>query len=256
MKFGSLLASGVVALNLVAMPASHSHAERPKSRDTFTEESPRTGADPNIATLYRHDSIAGSFDVIRKAYGDCYSYCYSSDGSMELCPKKDDIFCGAHLEIFWRGQLNTNLPTSLVTGLQGGTKGAAVDLGTLDEMNERYKGSLPDGYTSMSRGKWFSTLRISGKRVFATFWNGDKATPIPIPESSGLFPSKSDSYYSIPAKVGHVYLLRQFDPGFEDVVFKVIVLAMTEDSITVRFALMRNEDFTPKPRATPGAPVK
>ena len=243
MKFGSLLASSALALNLVAIPASHSRAEKLKPSDKATEESPQQGADPNVVTFSRHDPLASTFDVVRKAYG----YCYGSDGVIGNC--------GINLEIFWKDARLAGLQTSLVTGIQGNSKGAAVDLGTHDEMNERYKGGVPGGY-SMSRGEWFTTLQISGKRVFATFRNGDKYTPIPIPESSALFKTTSKNFFSVTAKVGHVYLLRQFDPGYEDVVFKVIVLAMTEDSITVRFALMRNEDFTPKPRATPGAPVK
>ena len=243
MKFGSLLASSALALNLLAMPTSHSHAETITPSDTFTEESPREGTDPNIVTFYRHDPLASTFDVVRKASG----HCYGSDGGISNC--------GSNLKIFWSDGRFAALKTSLVTGLQGGSRGAGVDLGTQDEMNERYKGGVPKGY-SMSSGEWFTTLQISGKRVFATFRNGDTYTPIPIPESSALFPTTSTNFFSVTAKVGHVYLLRQFHPGYEDVVFKVLVLAMTEDSITVRFALMRNEDFTPKPRATPGAPVK
>lgn len=243
MKFGSLLASSALALNIIGIPASHSNAERLKPSDKATEESPLKGADPNIVTFYRHDPLASTFDVVRKASG----YSYGSDGAIGNS--------STNLRIFWNDSRSTGLKTSLVTGLQGGSKGAAVDLGTQDEMNERYKGSVPKGY-SMFPGDWFTTLQISGKRVFATFRNGDTYTPIPIPESSALFPATSNNFFSVAAKVGHVYVLRQFDPGYEDVVFKVLVLAMTEDSITVRFALMRNEDFTPKPRATPGAPVK
>ena len=108
----------------------------------------------------------------------------------------------------------------------------------------------------MFRGDWFTTLQISGKRVFATFRNGDTYTPIPIPESSALFPTTGKNFFSITAKVGHVYLLRQFSPGVEDVVFKVLVLAMTDDSLTVRFAVMRNEDFTPRTAPAPGGPAQ
>jgi hypothetical protein len=130
--------------------------------------------------------------------------------------------------------------------------GAIVDLGTVQEMNERYKNSVPKNY-GMWPGDWFTTLQVSGKRVFATFRNGDSYTPIPIPEASKLFSSTSTNFFSAPATVGHVYLLREFTPGYEDVVFKALVLAMTEDSITIRFALMCNEEPSAKPTPTPEA---
>lgn len=107
MKFGSLLASGALALNLVAIPASHSHAEKLKPSDKATEESPHQGADPNVVTFYRHEPLDSTFDVVRKASGDCYM----SDGGIANC--------GTNLQIFWSDSRLAQLKTSLVTGLQG-----------------------------------------------------------------------------------------------------------------------------------------
>ena len=212
-------------------------------RSGFIEPSVQKGSDPNIVTLYRHDPLAQSFDVIRQAYGNCHD----SDGAIGNC--------GTNLGTLWASSSPGRLPTSLVTGLQGNSNGAIVDLGIVQEMNERYKNSVPKNY-SMQPADWLTTLQVSGKRVFATSRYGDSYTPIPIPEASKLFPATSTNFFSAPAKVGHVYLLRQFDPGSEDVVFKAVVLAMTEDSITIRFALMRNEDPSAKPKSTPEAPAK
>ena len=240
MKFGSLFLSSAVVLNVLALPVSHGFCERGARSGGFIEPSVKMGSDPNIVTLYRPDPIGHSFNVIRKAYGDGFD----SDGNV--------LNYRSNLRIYWAGGNEGRLSTSLVTGVKGNSRGAIVDLGTVQEMNARYKNSVPKN-NWMLLPDWFTTLQVSGKRVFAQLRNGESYTPIPIPEASKLFPSTSTNFFSAPAKVGHVYLLREFTPGYQDVVFKALVLAMTEDSITIRFALMRNEEPSAKPTPTPEA---
>ncbi len=116
-------------------------------------------------------------------------------------------------------------------------------------MNARFQSAIPNGY-SMFNGEGFGTLQTSGQRVVAKFWNGDKATTIPVPQADKLF-AKGEGFASLPAKVGHIYLLRQFASGKEDVIFKVMVLAMTPDSLTLRYSVMRNDNMSANPQATP-----
>lgn len=242
MKFGHIFVASAIALNVIGGAIVQSFAEKKKSDGVRVGEgSPEDRIDPKIVTLYRHDPIGMTFDVTRGAYGHCYE---------EL---GEILNCGTNLEIFWGDQSFAPKTIALVTGLEGGDKGAVVDLGSEKDIDAKYQKGVPKGY-SMFPGTWFTTLAIQGRRVFARFRNGDEITPITITEASGLYPKDSKNFASAPAKIGHVYLLRQYDDiDGTEVVFKVLVLAMSENSVTLRYDLMRNKEWKPKAEETPTA---
>jgi hypothetical protein len=234
--------ASAIALNVMGGATVESFAEKKNSDGVRVgEESPQDRIDPKIVTLYRHDPIAMNFDVTRGAYGSCYG---------EL---GNIANCGVNLEIFWGDQSFAPKTIALVTGLEGGANGAVVDLGSAKDIDAKYRKGVPKGY-SMWPGDWFTTLAIQGRRVFARFQNGDEITPITITEASGLYPKDGNNFSSAPAKIGHVYLLRQYDDrDGTEVVFKVLVLAMSENSVTLRYDLMRNKEWKPKAEETPTA---
>lgn len=242
MKFGHIFVASAIALNVIGGATVESFAEKKKSDGLRVgERSPEDRIDPKIVTLYRHDPIAGNFDVTRGAYG----HCYKESGRIRNC--------GTNLEIFWGDHSFAPKTIALVTGLEGNANGAVVDLGSEKDIDAKYQKGVPKGY-SLLKGEWFTTLAIQGRRVFARFHYGDEITPITITEASGLYPKDGKSFTSAPAKIGHVYLLRQYDDrDGTEVVFKVLVLAMSENSVTLRYDLMRNKEWEPKAEETPTA---
>jgi len=95
---------------------------------------------------------------------------------------------------------------SLVSGIEANRVAAIVDLGTADELRERY------GYDDAERGGvGFASLRLEGDKVMVLQDNSDavKVTWQPLKESSQLADVKSSA--NAPIKLGHIYLVRIAD---------------------------------------------
>jgi len=130
--------------------------------------------------------------------------------------------------------LNFNLARggSFTTGIEADRVGAIIDLGTADELRERY------GYDDAAGGgEGFASLRLQGQQVLILKADNPEETLQPLKEAPALFSEVGPSA-NAPVKLGHIYLLRlasKKDSSFQLIV-KLIVIAYTpNESVTLRW---------------------
>ncbi len=124
---------------------------------------------------------------------------------------------------------------SLVTGIEANRVGAIIDLGTADELRERY------GYDDAdSGGEGFASLRLQGEKIFILKEDRPQEKLQPLREGPSLFTNVGPSA-NAPIKLGHIYLVRIMDmkDSSFDLIAKVIVVGYTpNESVTLRWALL------------------
>lgn len=124
-------------------------------------------------------------------------------------------------------------------GVEGGRQGVILDLGTPEELKGKY------GFNeTVGGGHGFASIDVrNGKALILKDYKTRKLQE--IAESAQLFRAPSDSYTSVPVKLGHVYLLRitdRHDKSYEMVAKVVVVAYLPGESVTVRWHLLSNNE--------------
>lgn len=123
----------------------------------------------------------------------------------------------------------------LVAGIEVNRVAAIVDLGTNNQLRERY------GFDDSDNGAvGFASLRLEGNKI--TILQEDNTTPVwqPLKEGPQLFTDLKASA-NAPIKLGHIYLVRVADTkdkSFQQIVKLMVVSYRPEESVTLRWELM------------------
>ncbi|HEX8161860.1 MAG TPA: hypothetical protein VF538_08315 [Pyrinomonadaceae bacterium] len=173
-----------------------------------------------IATLYARDPVA-------------HALCFSDgrEGSMIL---QGQVFnrC-SHLDF------NNYYAGNFTVGIQGGEEGLIVDLGTAEELKQRY------GYQeTVGNGQGFASLRAESGRVFV-LKDYRARTSQELKEGQSLFTpavgQDASPKQTAPVKVGHIYLARIFGSRDKSLQILVKILVLTHvpgESVTLRWEVI------------------
>ena len=125
---------------------------------------------------------------------------------------------------------------SLVSGIELNRVAAIVDLGTANELRERY------GYDDADNGGvGFGSLRLEGSKITILHDNDNPSKPTwqPLQEAAKLADVKSSA--NAPIQLGHIYLLRivdSRDKSFQQIVKIMVIAYRPEEAVTVRWELL------------------
>ena len=122
-----------------------------------------------------------------------------------------------------------------VAGLEVNRVAAIVDLGTANQLRERYGFEDAD-----NGGVGFASLRLEGNKI--TILQEDNTSPVwqPLKEGPQLFNDVKASA-NAPIKLGHIYLVRiadTKDKTFQHIVKLMVISYRPEESVTLRWELM------------------
>jgi hypothetical protein len=124
---------------------------------------------------------------------------------------------------------------SLVSGIEVNRVAAIVDLGTPDELRQRY------GFEEAAGGgTGFASLHLNGDKIMVL--KEDIRTPEyqPLQEGLKLFTEVAPSA-TAPIKLGHIYLLRiadKKDQSFQQLVKLMVIAFRPDESVTLRWELL------------------
>lgn len=125
---------------------------------------------------------------------------------------------------------------SFVTGVEQNRIAAIVDLGTPNELRERY------GYEDADNGGvGFASLRLDGGKIMVLQEDFSKK-PVwqALKEGPKLFTEVGPSA-NAPIKLGHIYLLRiadTKDKGFQQIVKLMVIAYRPDEAVTLRWELL------------------
>lgn len=122
---------------------------------------------------------------------------------------------------------------SLVTGIEANRIAAIVDLGTPDELRQRY------GYEDAEGGgEGFASLRADGERILILKEDNPQEKLQRLKEGSKLFTELGPSA-NAPIKLGHIYVMRiadQKDKTFQLAIKLMVIAYRPNESVTLRWA--------------------
>lgn len=123
----------------------------------------------------------------------------------------------------------------LLAGIEVNRVAAIVDLGTGNDLRERYGFEDAD-----NGGVGFASLRLEGNKV--TVLQEDNTKPVwqPLKEGPQLFTDVKASA-NAPIKLGHIYLVRiadTKDKTFQHVVKLMVIAYRPDESVTLRWELL------------------
>jgi len=124
---------------------------------------------------------------------------------------------------------------SLVSGLENDRLAAIVDLGTADELRNRYGFEDANG-----GGTGYASLHLQGDKIMVLKQDLSKQEFQPLGEASKLFTEVGPNV-TAPIKVGHIYLVRIADRKDKSTVqlVKLMVIAhRPEEAVTLRWELL------------------
>jgi hypothetical protein len=126
---------------------------------------------------------------------------------------------------------------TLVAGIEINRVAAFVDLGTANELREKYR--FEDAENG---GVGFASLRLEGGKITILGEDDGKSQQqwTPLKEAPPLFTDVKASA-SVPIKLGHIYLLRTADSkdrNFEQIVKFMVVSYRPDEAVTVRWELL------------------
>jgi hypothetical protein len=124
---------------------------------------------------------------------------------------------------------------SFVTGIESNRVAAIVDLGTPNDLRERY------GYDDADNGGvGFASLKLEANKIVILKDDNVQDTFQPLQEGLKLFTDVGPSA-NASIKLGHVYLLRiadQKDKSFQQIVKLIVIAYRPEESVTLRWELL------------------
>lgn len=124
---------------------------------------------------------------------------------------------------------------SLASGIEVNRVAAIVDLGTPEELRQRY------GFEEATGGATgFASLHLAGDKVMVL--KDDIRTPEyqPVQEGPKLFTEVAPSA-TAPIKLGHIYLVRiadKKDQSFQQLVKLMVIAYRPDESVTLRWELL------------------
>jgi hypothetical protein len=124
---------------------------------------------------------------------------------------------------------------SLASGIEVNRVAAIVDLGTPDELRQRYGfEEAPGGATG------FASLHLAGNKIKVLKQDITKPEYQTLQESSKLFTDLAPSA-NAPIKLGHIYLVRiadKNDTSFQQLAKLMVIAFRPEESVTLRWELL------------------
>lgn len=124
---------------------------------------------------------------------------------------------------------------NFVSGIEINRIAAIVDLGTNNDLRERY--GFED---SENGGHGFASLRVEGGKIMILQEDNGQPTSQPLKESGQLFTDAKASA-NAPIKLGHIYLIRIADAkdrGFQQIVKLMVIAYRPNEAVTVRWELL------------------
>lgn len=124
---------------------------------------------------------------------------------------------------------------SLVSGIEVNRVAAIVDLGTPDELRQRYSFEEATGGAT-----GFASLHLAGNKIRVLKQDLSKPEYQPLQESAKLFTELAPSA-TAPIKLGHIYLVRiadKTDTSFQQLVKLMVIAFRPEESVTLRWELL------------------
>ncbi len=130
---------------------------------------------------------------------------------------------------------NLTVDGSFVTGIEGNRVAAIIDLGTADDLRERY------GYEDASSGgEGFASLQLQGDKILILKEDNPQEQLQPLREGPALFTDVGPSA-NAPVRLGHIYLLRiadKKDKSYQQIVKLMVIEYRLNESVTLRWALL------------------
>ena len=124
---------------------------------------------------------------------------------------------------------------SLASGIEVNRVAAIVDLGTSDELRNRY------GFEDAQGGAiGFASLHLRGDKIMVLKQDLGKPEYQPLQEGPKLFTEVAPSA-SAPIKLGHIYLVRiadKKDTSFQQLAKLMVIAYRPEESVTLRWELL------------------
>lgn len=124
---------------------------------------------------------------------------------------------------------------TLVAGIESNRLAAIVDLGTPDELRQRY------GFEDATGGgTGFASLHLNGDKIMILKQDLSKPEYQPLQEGPRLFTEVAPSA-TAPIKLGHIYLVRiadKKDTSFQQLVKLMVIAYRPEESVTLRWELL------------------
>ncbi len=205
--------SGFTTLSTPSTPSTPEPKPRVWIGNNGADGGKGDGPSTGLATLYCNDPLSSSWGFKDDEEGHVF---------------QDHMVKNSGSDISFNGYADH----SFTVGIEGGVKGAIVDLGTSDSLQGKY------GYSeTVSGGQGFASIRMEGGRFTILKDYGEQTTQ-PLTEANKLLGDVTESCASVPIHDGHIYLMRLTDrhePTFERIVkFKVIAYRPGE-SVTLRW---------------------
>jgi hypothetical protein len=123
----------------------------------------------------------------------------------------------------------------LLSGIEVNRVAAIVDLGTGNDLRERY------GFEDADNGGiGFSSLRLEGNKISILQEDNSKPVWTALKEGPQLFTDLKASA-NAPIKLGHIYLVRiadTRDKSFQHVAKLIVIAYRPDESVTLRWELM------------------
>jgi hypothetical protein len=124
---------------------------------------------------------------------------------------------------------------SLVSGIEVNRVAAIVDLGTADELRQRY------GFEDATGGGiGFASLHLNGDKIMVLKEDIRKPEYQPLQEGPKLFTEVAPSA-TAPIKLGHIYLVRiadKKDTSFQQLVKLMVIAYRPDEAVTLRWELL------------------
>jgi hypothetical protein len=124
---------------------------------------------------------------------------------------------------------------TLVAGIEANRVAAIVDLGTPDELSQRY------GFEDATGGgTGFASLHLSGDKIMILKQDLSKPEYQPLQEGPKLFTEVAPSA-TAPIKLGHIYLVRiadKKDQSFQQFVKLMVIAYRPDEAVTLRWELL------------------
>jgi hypothetical protein len=124
---------------------------------------------------------------------------------------------------------------SLVSGIEVNRVAAIVDLGTPDELRQRYTYEEAQGGAT-----GFASLHLAGNKIMVLKQDLGKPEYQRLQEGSKLFAELAPSA-TAPIKLGHIYLVRiadKNDTSFQQLAKLMVIAFRPEESVTLRWELL------------------
>lgn len=125
--------------------------------------------------------------------------------------------------------------SNFLSGIEVNRLAAIVDLGTADELSNRY------GFEDAQKGgTGFASIHLQGDKVMVLKQDIRQQEFQSLQEASKLFTELASNVHA-PIKLGHIYLVRiadKKDTGFQQIVKLMVIAFRPDESVTLRWELL------------------